>query len=197
MKKRQVRTLGAALLLALAFPSAALADVIQGSVVKTGAASLELAVYDAQGRMYPNTLRLKTDLKTKFSGVSSAAGLRLKDPVQVSVSPMKDGSWHADSVTKLMRSQSYVPVSRAPASNALVDALKSPTGQNVTRGAVTGAITGGVASYASGGKAGKGALVGAGVGAAAGLLQGLFSQPSQPQGQQQTNVYYEDSSSSQ
>ncbi len=83
-----------------------------------------------------------------------------------------------------------------PPSNALADALKSPTGQNVTRGAIGGAITGGVASYASGGKAGKGALVGAGVGAAAGLLQGLFSQPAAPQQQSQTDLRYDDNNSS-
>ena len=164
--------------------------------MKTSAAGLDLTVYDAQGRMYPNALRLKTDYKTKFSGVSSASALRLKDPVQVVLSQSKDGSWHADSVTKLVRTQSNVPYNSAPPSNALMDALKSPTGQNVTRGAVSGAITGAVASYASGGKAGKGALVGAGVGAAAGLLQGLFSQPSQPQQQQQTSVRYDDRNSS-
>ena len=172
------------------------ADTVQGRVAKTGMASVDLTVFDAQGRPYPNGLRLLTDSKTKFVGVSSTSSLRVQDAVQVNVSRLKDGRWHADSVQKLQRSQTNLPVSTAPPSNALADALQSPTGQNVTRGAVSGAITGGVASYASGGKAGKGALVGAGVGAAAGLLQGLFSQPTPQQQTQhsQTSVQYDDGS---
>ena len=181
------------------FPGLALADTIQGRVAKTGVASLDLTVFDAQGRPYPNGLHLLTDYKTKFTGVASSSNLRVQDAVQTNVSRLKDGRWHADTVQKLQNSQSNLPVSRAPQSNALADALKSPTGQNVTRGAITGAVTGGVASYASGGKGGKGALIGAGVGAAAGLLQGLFSQPA-PQQQQpqysQTNVQYDDNRSS-
>jgi hypothetical protein len=182
------------LLLLTLFPVSAFADAIQGRVVKTGMASLDLTVFDPQGRPYPSGLHLLTDSKTKFSGVSSSSSLRIQDPVQAQVSRLKDGRWHADKVTKLSAQQASMPLA-APPSNALADALKSPTGQNVTRGAIGGAITGGVASYASGGKAGKGALVGAGVGAAAGLLQGLFSQPAQQQ-PSQTNVRYDDNNSS-
>ena len=182
--------------LLMIFPSTAMAEAVQGRVVKTGFASFDLTVFDAQGRPYPNSLHLLTDSKTKFTGVASSAGLRVQDAVQTNLTHTKDGRWHADSVTKLQKSQTNLPVSSAPPSNALADALKSPTGQNVTRGALGGAITGGVASYASGGKAGKGALVGAGVGAAAGLLQGLFSQPSQQQPQDsQSNVQYDNSDS--
>lgn len=175
-------------------PTVALAESIQGSILKTSASGVDVAVYDAQGRMYPNALKLKTDYKTHYSGVSSPSSLRVKDPVQVTVSQQKSGVWHADSITKLSKiSQSNVPINSAPPSNALADALKSPTGQNVIKGGISGAVVGGVSSYASGGKAGKGALVGAGVGAAAGLLQGLFSQPSQqPQAQSGTTVTSDD-----
>ncbi len=178
------------------FCADALADTVQGRVAKTGMASVDLTVFDGQGRPYPNGLRLLTDSKTKFVGVSSSSNLRVQDAVQADVSRLKDGRWHADSIQKLQKSQTNLPVSTAPPSNALADALKSPTGQNVTRGAITGAVTGGVASYASGGKGGKGALVGAGVGAAAGLLQGLFSQPAPQQQTQysQTSVQYDDGS---
>jgi len=194
---KRTRVFWRVLFLLTAFPSLAMADTIQGRVAKTGMASFDLTVFDAQGRPYPNGLHLLTDSKTKFSGgVTSSSALRVQDAVQANVSRLKDGRWRADSVTKLQKSQTNLPISTAPQSNALADALKSPTGQNVTRGAITGAVTGGVASYASGGKGGKGALVGAGVGAAAGLLQGLFSQPAPQQQSQynQTNVQYDDGS---
>ncbi len=192
-----VRRISSLTVFALLISSFAYADTLQGRVAKTGMASVDLTVFDAQGRPYPNGLHLLTDSKTKFSGVSSSAGLRVQDAVQVDVSRLKDGRWRADSVQKLQKTQTNLPVSTARPSNALADALKSPQGQNMTRGAITGAVTGGVASYASGGKGGKGALIGAGVGAAAGLLQGLFSQPA-PQQQphySQTNVQYDDESS--
>ena len=92
-------------------PALSFADTLQGRVAKTGMASIDLTVFDAQGRPYPNGLHLLTDSKTKFAGVASSAGLRVQDAVQVNVSRLKDGRWHADSVSKLQRSQTNLPVS--------------------------------------------------------------------------------------
>jgi osmotically inducible lipoprotein OsmB len=182
----------AAFLLSFAFPSFALADTVQGTVLKTGWTALDLTVYDAQGRPYPNPLHLKVDSQTRVSGVSSPAALRPKDSVRVDVRQEKNGVWRADNITKTASTAQAVAKTAGgpPPSNALMDALKSPTGQNTVKGALGGAVVGGVSSAASGGKAGKGALIGAGVGAAAGLLQGLFNQP---QAQPAVNVRPDDS----
>ncbi len=83
---KRTRVFWQAFFLLLAFPSVALAETIQGRVSKTGAASLDITVFDAQGRPYPNSLHLLTDSKTKFTGVTSSSKLRVQDPVQASVS---------------------------------------------------------------------------------------------------------------
>jgi hypothetical protein len=152
--------------LSLAIPASA--DTIQGSVRRTSIDGIDLTVYDTQGRPYPNGLHLKMDQKTKFAGVPSKSGLRPSDFVQVDVRQENDGTWRADSLTKLV-SPRAASVPKAPQSNALVDALKSAQGQKLIKSGLSGAVLGGVSAYASGGKGGKGALVGAGVGAAASL----------------------------
>lgn len=196
MSRSQARQFLFSAVLLLAFPGVALADLVQGRVAASSAGFLALTVFDTQNRPYPNTLKLKMDNRTKLSsGYSSSSLPRVKDMVRVDVSREKSGQWRANSVSKLQGKNLPAPV--AAPSPSLTDALNSPTGRNVVRGAATGAMTGAVASYASGGKAGKGALVGAGVGAAAGLLQGMFSQPSQGQQQQSSpDVRYDGSNSS-
>ena len=159
----------------LSFSSVVFADAVQGRVARVNSHALDLTVYDAQGRPYPNALHLKVDGRTRLSGVPSLAAFRSQDPVSANVRQETAGVWRADSVS-LLQTQT---IRSAPASPSLMDALKSPAGQKVIRGGLTGAITGAVASGASGGKAGKGALIGAGVGAAGGLLENLFSQHQQ------------------
>jgi len=177
MPKRRLRHLLLSAILILSFPVAALADTIQGDVAGTGRNALDVTVYDSQGHPYPNTLRLKIDKGTRLNGFSSIGMLRKRDAIRAEVRQEKAGLWRADSVDLLQNTTSALrPAS--PPSASLMDALKSPTGQNVIRGSLTGALTGAVASGASGGKAGKGALIGAGVGALGGFLSGLFNQPS-------------------
>ena len=172
--KRRARFLGLVAVLMVSFPAAALADTVQGRVAAVSSKTLNMTVFDAQGRPYPNALHLKIDRNTRVNGVPSAYAFRRQDPVSAQVRQETPGVWRADSVSLL---QSAAPVqTAAPSSLSLMDALGSPTGRKVIRGGITGAITGAVASGASGGKAGKGALIGAGVGAGAGLLEGLFSQ---------------------
>lgn len=158
------------------FSAPAFADTVQGSVTRTSASGIDLTVYDPQGKPYPNGLHLKTDQKTKVSGMASVSALRRADFVQADVRRENDGTWRADSLTKLV-GQPRAAVSRAPQSNALMDALKSPQGQKIIRSGLSGAVVGGISAYSSGGKGGKGALIGAGVGAAASLIQDLFNRP--------------------
>lgn len=146
----------------------AFADSIEGRVQYASSKALDLIVYDAQGRPYPNALHLKVDNRTQVSGVSSVSALRAHDPVGVLVSQEESGSWRADRVS-LFQDVNAQPATQKP-SASLRDVLGNP----VVRGALIGAATGAIASSASGGKAGKGALVGAGVGAAAGLLGEMF-----------------------
>ena len=162
--------------LILAFFSAlhvtAFADTLEGRVSQASSRALDVVVYDAQGRPYPNALRLKVDTRTQVSGVESVSDLRPNDAVGAEVHQEESGAWRADSVT-LFQEVNARPATKKP-SPSLRDVLGAP----VVRGALMGAATGAIASSASGGKAGKGALVGAGVGAAAGLLEGMFSQHS-------------------
>ncbi len=151
---------------------AAFADTLEGRVSQASSQALDVVVYDAQGRPYPNALHLKVDYRTRVRGVESVSDLRPNDAVSADVHQEESGMWRADSVT-LFQDLNVRPTTQKP-SPSLRDAL----GNLVVRGALVGAATGAIASSASGGKAGKGALVGAGVGAAAGLLENIFSQPS-------------------
>ncbi|MCG3175168.1 MAG: hypothetical protein MOGMAGMI_00090 [Candidatus Omnitrophica bacterium] len=148
--------------------SAAYAESIEGRVVDVRPGTLELTVYDPQGRPYPNNLHLKTDAYTRLRGVTSLEQLRRQDPVSVDVTQEESQMWRADEITR------FADVSLQPATQNPPPTMRDVLGNPVVRGALIGAATGAIASSASGGKAGKGALVGAGVGAAAGLLGGLF-----------------------
>ena len=172
MSNRSIRSGSLALALLGALQVVAFADSIEGRVAQASTNALDVTVYDAQGRPYPNALRLKVDRNTQFSGVRWVLDLRRDDPVGAEVSQEEAGVWRADSVTL------FQEVNARPATKKPSPSLRDVLGNPVARGALMGAATGAIASSASGGKAGKGALVGAGVGAAAGLLGGLFSQQS-------------------
>ena len=172
MCRRRTRHLFFFAVLLLSFPATVFADAIEGRVARASSNALDVTVYDAQGRPYPNALHLKVDRGTRLSGVSSVSDLRRSDAVGAEVHQEETGVWRADRVT-LFREVNARPATKAP-SPSLKDVLGNP----VARGALTGAATGAIAASVSGGKAGKGALVGAGVGAAAGLLEGIFSQRS-------------------
>ncbi len=177
MNKRQILNFLLSAALLLSFSAAAFADAIQGRVAKVGSSALELTVYDAQGNAYPNALHLKIDSRTKLDGLSSVWKLKKQNLVNAEVSQQKDGSWRADSISKLEEAGS-VQQPATPPSSSLLSTL---TQQKVVRNALLGAITGAVAAKASGGRAGKGALVGAGAGVAGGLLADMFSSRSQSQ----------------
>ena len=170
------------------------ADVVQGRVVSASSSAISLTVFDAQGRPYPNTLKLKMDNVTKLSGYSYASLPRSKDMVRVDARQERTGQWRADSVSKL--TGVAMPQAPAPPGPSLMDALKSPQGQTVIKRGLTGAVVGGVASGASGGKAGKGALIGAGAGIIGGWLSDILSAPSQPRQQQTSTVTYQDNRNS-
>jgi len=151
----------------------ALADYIEGRVKQASPSSLDMIVYDPQGRPYPNVVNLKVDWNTRKQGVRSITDLRPNDPIGAEVRQEESGLWRADSVTL------FQMIDARPATKNPPPSLRDVLGNPVVKGALLGAATGAIASSASGGKAGKGALVGAGVGAAAGLLEGMFSQRSQ------------------
>ena len=169
--------------LALSFSSVAFADVVQGRVASSSPGLLALTVFDAQGRPYPNTLRLKVDNRTKMTGYSNASLPRSKDMVRVDARQESSGQWRADSISKLQGIR--LPQAPSQPGPSLMDALKSPQGQTVIKRGLTGALVGGVASGASGGKAGKGALIGAGAGIVGGWLSDVLSGPSR---QSQSNA---------
>ena len=152
--------------------AAAFADSIEGRVAHVSRQELDVTVYDAQGRPYPNALHLKVDNNTQVNGISSVSDLRPKDAVGAQVHQEESGVWRADSVT-LFQGINAHPKTKTPSPS-----LKSVLGNPVVRGALLGAATGAIASAVSHGKVGKGALIGAGVGAAGGLLQGIFGQHS-------------------
>ena len=152
--------------------SGAFAEGVEGRVSQADPSRIDIFVYDAQGRPYPNVLPLRVDRDTRLNGIRSVSDLKPNDPVGAEVRQMEAGTWRADSVTLYQEVQAR-PATPAP-SNALRDILGNP----VAKGALVGAATGAIAASASHGKAGKGALIGAGVGAAAGLLEGLLSQGS-------------------
>ena len=150
----------------------AFAEMLEGRVVRANSQSLDLRVYDPQGRPYPNTLNLKVDAYTRVTGVSSVSNLRTDDAVSAQVYQDESRTWHVDRVTL------FQEMNARPATQNPPPSLRDVLGNPMVRGALLGAATGAIASSTSGGKAGKGALVGAGVGAAAGLLGQMFSQNS-------------------
>ena len=177
MSQDSLRGLCACAVFVLSFSGLAFADVVQGRVASSSPSSLALTVFDAQGRPYPNTLKLKVDNRTRMTGYSNASLPRSKDMVRVDARQGSSGQWHADSISKLQGvSMPQAPSQPGP---SLMDALKSPQGQTVIKRGLTGAVVGGVASGASGGKAGKGALIGAGAGIVGGWLSDVLSGPSQ------------------
>ena len=176
MNKILLRRLCMVTVLALSFSGVAFADVVQGRVASSSPGLLALTVFDAQGRPYPNTLRLKVDNRTKMTGYSNAALPRSKDMVRVDARQESSGQWRADSISKLQGVN--MPAAPSQPGPSLMDALKSPQGQTVIKRGLTGALVGGVASGASGGKAGKGALIGAGAGIVGGWLSDVLSGPS-------------------
>jgi hypothetical protein len=89
-------------LLLMLFPAWALADTVQGSITRTTIGGIDLTVYDAQGRPFPNGLHLKVDQKTKVSGIPSVSALKRADFVQADVRRENDGVWRADAITKLV-----------------------------------------------------------------------------------------------
>lgn len=172
--KKKFKATALALLALGTFQAAAYAEVLEGRVLKVYPSAIDLTVYDAGGRPYPNSLPIQVNSKTKLSGVSSIRSLKANDAVGVTVHQTESRAWIADQVTRFQQ------VNAAPATRKTPPTLRDVLGNPVARGALTGAATGAIASGASGGKAGKGALIGAGVGAAAGLLEGLFNQPAKP-----------------
>ncbi len=161
------------------FSSAAFAEVLEGTVSYANSRQMDLTIYDAQGRPYPNLLRLNVDNQTKVTGVTSVTMLRKNDLVRADIQQSRDGSWWANSVSRLYRAANTAPAAAQPSFN-LMESLKSPAGQKLIKNGLSGAVVGGVASSASGGKAGKGALIGAGAGILAGFLGDILNQPQQP-----------------
>ena len=173
MRRHWVRSVSFSLILVCVLQAMALAESVEGRVVQTGPRSVDMVVYDAQGRPYPNALHLTVDRNTQLAGFTSLSQLRSNDALGAQVHQEESRLWHADSLTR------FQEVNAQPATPKPSPSLKSALGNPVVRGALVGAATGAIAASASHGKAGKGALVGAGVGAAAGLLEGLFSSRSQ------------------
>ena len=166
---RSFRLFSLAMALLVFSQGAAYADNIEGRIARVSPGTLEVTVYNPQGRPYPNNLGLRTDSRTRLSGVTSLSQLRAQDPVSIEVTQGESRTWHADQVTL------FQEVNARPATQNPPPTMRDVLGNPVVRGALLGAATGAIASSASGGKAGKGALVGAGAGAAAGLLGQLLS----------------------
>ena len=156
------------LALIMSFQAAAFADSVEGRVAKATPQELDMTVYDAEGRPYPNALILEIDPGTQLNGMRSMEDLYPNDAIGANIHQEEDGRWAADSIT-LFQQVDVQPATKKP-SSSLSNALGNP----VVKGALLGAATGAIASSASHGKAGKGALIGAGVGA---LLGGIFNQP--------------------
>lgn len=177
MSSHQVRTGFLTLILLLSFHGLASADSVQGRVIDATRTGLDMTVYDADGRPYPNALHINIDRRTQMNGILSPAQLRRADVVLADVSKDSDGTWVANSVSRLSESAA----AQTPVSAPSPSLMSSLTGQKIIRNGLLGAATGAIASGSSGGKAGKGALIGAGVGIAGGLLEDMFSSHSQPQ----------------
>ena len=167
MLKRIVRGGSVGLVLVVFLQAAAFADSIEGRVAQASPQRLDVIVYDAQGRPYPNALALKINAATELNGMESIFDLQPNDAVGADVHQEEGGAWAADRVT-LFQQVDVQPATKKPSSS-----LSSVLGNPMVKGALLGAATGAIASSASHGKAGKGALIGAGVGA---LLGGVFNQ---------------------
>lgn len=194
--KTKMKAFFLSVLMVCVMTTAALADVIQGRVAGIYANAIDMTVYDAQGRVYPNILRLKTDSGTRLNGFTTAAIIKKNDPLQIEVREESAGVWRADSITRLVSMSPYSRPSMPP-SSSLMDALRSgqqkvgealqsEQGQKAIRGGLQGALVGAMASAASGGKTLKGALVGAGTGILGGLFGDVLGQALFGQGQQQS-----------
>ncbi len=185
MKLRKILMGMVVTVVSLGFTVLAFADTLEGSVAYANSRQLDLTIYDASGRPYPNLLRLNVDGQTKVYGATSVAMLRKRDVVRAEIQQSKDGLWWANSVSRLQMATNSVPAAAKPSFN-LMESLQSPAGQKLIKSGLSGAVVGGVASGASGGKAGKGALIGAGVGMLGGFLGDLLGQPQQAQPATQT-----------
>ncbi len=174
MANRFMRSFSFLLLSSSLLQAVAFAETIEGRVAAVGSWTVDVTVFDAQGRPFPNALRVNVDSATQLAGLDSVLELNEGDPVSVDARQMESKNWHADRIA-LLQNNKVKPVTKA--SPSLKDALGNP----MVRGALLGAATGAIAAGASDGKAGKGALVGAGVGAAAGLLGQMFSSRSNSQ----------------
>jgi hypothetical protein len=166
MNIRSLRSISLALVSLVVLQASAFADVIEGRVADSDSRSLDVSVYDPQGRPYPNNLRLGIDSRTRVRGAESLDDLRQGDPISADVRQLESGNWHADTVTL------FQDMDARPATQNPPPTMRDVLGNPMVKGALLGAATGALASGASGGKAGKGALVGAGVGAIGGLLFG-------------------------
>ena len=76
--------------------AAAFADSIEGRVARVSPRALDVTVYDAQGRPYPNALNLKVDTRTRLNGVSYISDLRPNQAVGAEVRQEESGAWRAD-----------------------------------------------------------------------------------------------------
>ncbi len=172
----------------------AYADNVQGRVVSARSGELQLTVFDAQGRPYPNNIKLKVDNFTRFNNFSSMSALKKQDVVSAEVRQGRDALWRADVLTRLSNNAN-IPLAPIKPSPNLMDALKSPQGQNIIKRGLTGAMVGGAASGASGGKAGKGALIGAGAGILGGWLADILGGSAQAPQTTQAQPYVQSDSS--
>ena len=120
--------------------AAAFAETVEGRVAQTDPYALNMVIYDAEGRPYPNALHLKVDGDTRLNGFQSISELRSNAPVSAEVRQEESGVWRADSVT-LFQQVDVQPATQKP-SPSLRDTLGNP----VVRGALTGAVTGAIAS---------------------------------------------------
>ena len=135
-----VRSGSLVLVLLSVLQTSAFADAVEGRVAQSGPQELDVVVYDAQGRPYPNALHLKVDGRTRLNGVTSASELGPNDAVGAEVRREESGIWRADSVTLFQEINAH-PATRKP-SASLRDVLGNP----VARGALTGAATGAIAA---------------------------------------------------
>lgn len=163
---KRMRLVSLVLVGLVAFQAAGWADTIEGRVAQVYHDSLEVTVYDPNGRPYPNRLAVNVDEYTRLAGISSLRQLDSGDPISVDVRQEESGAWHAQKITL------FQEIDARPATKNPPPTMRNVLGSPVVKGALIGAATGAIASGSSGGKAGKGALIGAGVGALGGLLFG-------------------------
>ena len=137
---RFVRSVALVLILCVFSQISAWADAVQGRVAAAGPQSLDMTVYDPQGRPYPNALHLNVDATTEVSGASSISELRPNDPIEVDVHQQENKEWHADRVSLFQQ------VNVQPATKNPPPTMRDVLGQPVVRGALLGAATGAIAA---------------------------------------------------